>query len=137
VFCEVEDRSRCAFSTIIVASGSHAVLTPRFFLMIDRYPNHEASKRIENSDEHKEELSKLRSPDGDYHHGFHSGVLAAARMFREQSKIVHINEHDELDEEFWNEVEEHSKKMEESKEKFPHLDVNQFPAPELVESKDE
>jgi hypothetical protein len=60
----------------------------------DRYPNHEASKRLEASEDHREELEKLRSPDGDYFHGFHSGVLAAAKMFQEHADILHVNEHD-------------------------------------------
>jgi hypothetical protein len=43
--------------------------------------------------EHKEEIEKLRSDDGDFHHGFNSGVLAAVRMFMQKSDILHINEH--------------------------------------------
>ena len=61
---------------------------------VARYPNHEASKRLEASEDHREELEKLRSPDGDYFHGFHSGVLAAAKMFQEHADILHVNEHD-------------------------------------------
>jgi hypothetical protein len=56
----------------------------------DRYPNHEASKRIDK--EQKEEIEKLRSDDGDYHHGFNSGVLATVRMFKEKADILHIND---------------------------------------------
>lgn len=63
------------------------------FIHTGRYPNHEASKRLESSDEHREELEKLRSAEGDYHHGFHSGVLAASKMFQEHADILHVNEH--------------------------------------------
>jgi hypothetical protein len=61
---------------------------PRWFA--DRYPNHEASERIDQ--EHKEEIEKLRSDDGDFYHGFNSGLLAAARMFQAKADILHINE---------------------------------------------
>jgi len=59
-----------------------------------RYPSHEARKRIETSDDHREDLDKLKTQEADCHHGFHSGVLAAARMFKEQSDVLHVNEHD-------------------------------------------
>lgn len=62
-------------------------------LSAGRYPNHEASKRLESSEEHREELEKLRSADGDYYHGFHSGVLATANMFKDHADILHINKH--------------------------------------------
>jgi hypothetical protein len=55
----------------------------------DRYPNHEASKRIDG--EYKDDIEKLRGNDGDFHHGFHTGLLAASRMFKENSDILHIN----------------------------------------------
>lgn len=61
-----------------------------FFL--DRYPNHSASKRIDSSEAYKKDIEKLRSNDGDYHHGFNCGVLAAARMFADQADILHVNE---------------------------------------------
>ena len=38
-----------------------------------RYPNHQASKDIENGESYQEELKKLRSSDGDFYHGFNSG----------------------------------------------------------------
>lgn len=63
-------------------------------LHIDRYPNHEASKRLEASEEHREELQKLRGADGDYFHGLHSGILAASKMFQQHADILHINDHD-------------------------------------------
>jgi hypothetical protein len=40
------------------------------------------------------EISKLFTPDGDYHHGFHTGVLAASRLFKEQADILDVNEHE-------------------------------------------
>jgi hypothetical protein len=56
----------------------------------DRYPNHEASERIDK--EHKEDIEKLRGDDGDFYHGFNTGVLAAARMFNDKADILHIND---------------------------------------------
>lgn len=57
----------------------------------DRFPNHVDSKRIQDSEEHREDLELLKTDDADYHHGFQAGVLAAARMFKEHSDILHIN----------------------------------------------
>jgi hypothetical protein len=56
----------------------------------DRYPNHEASHRIDQ--EFKNEIEQLRGQDGDFFHGYNSGVLAAARLFRKQADILHIND---------------------------------------------
>ena len=58
----------------------------------DRYPNHAASSRIEKAEEYKEEIRKLRDSDGDFHHGFNTGVLAATRMFKEKADILHVND---------------------------------------------
>jgi len=57
-----------------------------------RHPNHAASKRIEKSEELREYISKLRSQDGDFHHGLNSGILAAARMFKDHANITHVSE---------------------------------------------
>jgi hypothetical protein len=59
--------------------------------MSARFPNHDVSKRIEQSEEHREDLELLRTNDADYHHGFQAGVLASARMFKEHSDILHVN----------------------------------------------
>mmetsp|Transcript_37462 Transcript_37462/g.76242 ORF Transcript_37462/g.76242 Transcript_37462/m.76242 type:complete len:149 (-) Transcript_37462:557-1003(-) len=59
-----------------------------------RYPNHEASKRIETAEEHQKALSKLRGPDCDFHHGFNSGLLAASRMFKDHADISHLELHE-------------------------------------------
>lgn len=60
-----------------------------FFLLADRFPNHEACSRIDS--EHAGEIEKLRGEDGDFHHGFNSGLLAATRLFKEKADILHIN----------------------------------------------
>jgi hypothetical protein len=70
---------------IIILLVLHSIFT-------DRYPNHEASKRIDQAKEYQEEIQKLRSDDGDFYHGFNCGVLAAARLFSDQSDITHVNE---------------------------------------------
>ena len=59
------------------------------FRFAARYPSHEASKWLDHSKEHSHDIDDLHSPDGDFHHGFNSGVLAAARMFKEQADVVH------------------------------------------------
>lgn len=57
--------------------------------------------------------------DGDFHHGFNSGVLAAARMFKD---------HAEVDFETVQEAAPAIKEnIEESKKSFPDLSVNEFP----------
>lgn len=61
-------------------------------LMTGRYPNHATSKKLDKSEEHRTEIEKLRSADGDYHHGFHCGLLAASRLFKDHSDILHVNE---------------------------------------------
>ena len=98
------------------------------WLLLDRYHNHEASKRIEK--EYSDEIEKLRSDDGDFHHGFNSGLLAATRMFNEQADILHINGFDEMTKDFQNEAGTHTETSDKTKESFPNLEVshNKFPA---------
>lgn len=93
-----------------------------------RYPNHEASNRIENSEAHRVELEKLKTLDCDYHHGFNSGVLATTRLFKQISEASH----QVLDEEPIPENEEklvikHQDKVEKLKDNFPDLSVDVFP----------
>lgn len=56
------------------------------FAFTDRHPNHEASERIDK--EYQEDIEKLRGEDGDFHHGFNSGVLAAARMAKSIAEVA-------------------------------------------------
>jgi tRNA nucleotidyltransferase (CCA-adding enzyme) len=70
----------------------------------------------------------LASPDADYFHGVHSGLLAASRMFQKQADILHINEHDEVTDVLLSEAAKHAKKVEESLEEFPRVDVGDLPA---------
>lgn len=79
-----------------------------------RYPNHDKSKFLDTSQEHKEDIEKLRSHDCDYHHGMNCGVLAATRMFKEISELIDHDgqENDPL------------KKVDEVKESFPDLSVD-------------
>jgi GNAT superfamily N-acetyltransferase len=55
-----------------------------------RYSNHEASSRIDKG--YKEEIPELRSDEGDFHHSFNSGVLAASPMFASQADVLHIKD---------------------------------------------
>jgi hypothetical protein len=52
-----------------------------------RFPTHPASKWLDHSKDHKDEINKLQGMDGDFYHGFNSGVLAAARMFKDHAEI--------------------------------------------------
>ena len=63
-----------------------------------RYPNHTSRKRIEQSEQHQEELEKLKTPEADFYHGMHTGLLAAARLFQQQADILHILDNDKNDE---------------------------------------
>jgi len=91
--------------------------------LLARFPNHKDHKRIE--EEHTEELKKLRTEDADYHHGLHTGCLAASRLFQSQSDILKINEYDEVSEEMMELAKEHSRKIAESLVAFPHVAVDQ------------
>lgn len=92
-----------------------------------RYPNSEARKRIEASDDFKEDLEKLSSMDADYHHGVHAGLLAASRMFGKQADILHVNKLEEVSDEFLKVAAQHEQKVEEAKEEFPKVEVAPVP----------
>lgn len=53
-----------------------------------RYPNHKDSKRIEQSEEHNQELQNLKGKDGDFYHGMNSGILASSRLFFQIANIT-------------------------------------------------
>ena len=72
-----------------------------------RYPHHPASKMIENSEPHRKELEKLISIDGDFHHGFNSGVFVGS------------DDNDGL-------VQKHEEKVEKLKTNFADLAVETF-----------
>eukprot|EP00804_Cyclotella_cryptica_P014172 CCRYP_005599-RA/>CCRYP_005599-RA protein AED:0.32 eAED:0.32 QI:71/1/1/1/1/1/3/427/169 len=84
-----------------------------------RFPTHAASKWLDHSKEHKSDIEKLHSIDGDFHHGFNSGVLAASRMFRDHADLDVGSVQDATP--------VHTEKIEESKKSFPDLSVNEFP----------
>lgn len=75
----------------------------------------------------------LRTAEADFHHGFHSGVLAAARMFKEQSDILHINEYDEVNDKMIADASRHLEKIDEAHNNFerrrslPQVTENEFP----------
>ena len=56
-----------------------------------RYPSHQVSKWLDSSKEHSVDIDNLHSVDGDFHHGFNSGVLAASRMFKDHADVSHIS----------------------------------------------
>ena len=84
-----------------------------------RFPTHAASKWLDHSKEHKSDIEKLHSIDGDFYHGFNSGVLAASRLFREHTDLDFGSIQDAAS--------AHKEKIEESKRSFPDLSVNEFP----------
>jgi hypothetical protein len=106
---------------------SNLSIVDAFFINVtDRYPNHKESKRID--EEHKEEIEKLRSEDGDFHHGFNTGLLAAARMFREKADVLHINKFEELTPDLLAEASKHKQKIQQARGNFPQTEVtNEFP----------
>ena len=98
-----------------------------------RYPCHEDSKRIETSEEHQEDIEKLRGYDGDYHHGFNAGVLAMAHLVQDLSDSSHHEKVlDSTNIATGDTVEAFSNSFSESvdkaKTKFPDLRVNVFPS---------
>lgn len=95
----------------------------------DRYPNHKESKRIDQ--QHKAEIEKLRSEDGDFHHGFNTGLLAAARMFKDKADVAHINKFEELTPGLLAEASKHRQRIQEARGSFPQTEVtNDFPKQE-------
>ena len=92
-----------------------------FILTTARFPTHPASKWLDHSKDHKDEIDKLHSMDGDFHHGFNSGVLAAARMFKDHAESADVAF------ESAKEAPSMKKNIYESKRSFPDLSVNTFP----------
>ncbi len=56
-----------------------------------RYPSHQVSKWLDSSKEHSRDIDNLHSVDGDFHHGFNSGVLAASRLFKDHADVSHVS----------------------------------------------
>lgn len=95
--------------------------------MTGRYPLHPERKRIER--QHSEELEKLKTPEGDYHHGIHAGILATTRMFEKQAEsILSVEEQDDIPPEALLSVaKEHEQVVKETKEAFPEVTVDSKP----------
>mmetsp|Transcript_28869 Transcript_28869/g.44374 ORF Transcript_28869/g.44374 Transcript_28869/m.44374 type:complete len:160 (+) Transcript_28869:1-480(+) len=93
-----------------------------------RFPNHEVSKWLDHSEEHREDIRNLRSDDGDFHHGFNSGVLAATRMFMDHADLSHVNNFEKENADALIQAEQqHTTRVETSRAAFPKLDVEGFP----------
>lgn len=94
-----------------------------------RFPLHEDRKRIER--QHSNEIEKLHTNDGDYHHGIHSGILAASRMFKKHADIVeHIEDEEDVPsaDEIITIASEHKEKVEETKKNYPEVHVDAPPS---------
>ncbi|KAL7565980.1 hypothetical protein ACA910_011003 [Epithemia clementina (nom. ined.)] len=92
-----------------------------------RYPNHEARYRIENAEEYRDELAKLKTGEGDFHHGVHTGLLAATRLFKDCADISHINDHQEVTADLLGAFGDHVKKVAKKHAQFPKVEVEKFP----------
>ncbi|KAL7490998.1 hypothetical protein ACHAWT_000476 [Skeletonema menzelii] len=93
-----------------------------------RYPSHQVSKWLDSSKEHSRDIDNLHSVDGDFHHGFNSGVLAASRMFKDHADVSHVsNDPEEVFDSAHQAVKKHQEKIEESKEAFPNASADTFP----------
>ena len=97
--------------------GSHSQPLCRLFRYTARYPIHSERKRIEK--DHAGELAKLHTADGDFFHGTHAGVLATARMFKEQADVLHVKDHQDI-----------KKITEQTKDAFPDMAVTSNPSKE-------
>ena len=89
-----------------------------------RLYNHPATKRIEETLEYNVAIKELQGKDGDFQHGFNSGILATARLYRDYvsydfNESIHWKKEKILD--------EISKKIEQSNNSFPNLEVAEFP----------
>jgi len=95
-----------------------------------RFPNHQDTNWIEKAPEYQNEISKLRGNDGDFYHGFNSGVLATSRMFKQLVNTPALSTTDKS--EFFLKHEsilsEQKEKFQEAKMSFPKLDVDMFPS---------
>ena len=95
-------------------------------LCTGRYPNHSERSRLEQ--EHSKELEKLASPEADFYHGVHVGMLAAFRMIKEHADILHVNQFgDDAIDALLSEASKHQKKMEESVNAFPQIETTELP----------
>ncbi|KAK1737216.1 hypothetical protein QTG54_012083 [Skeletonema marinoi] len=93
-----------------------------------RYPSHQVSKWLDSSKEHSHDIDNLHSTDGDFHHGFNSGVLAASRLFKDHADVSHVDkDSDDLFGSAHQAVMKHQEKIEESKEAFPNASADTFP----------
>ena len=94
-----------------------------------RFPTKTASKRIEN--ERREDVSKLKGIDGDFHHGFNSAMLAASRLFKEYASVPNLDDNfsdDEVD----NLMSSHAERINQSVESFPNFYIS----PQQVEAEE-
>eukprot|EP00573_Skeletonema_grethae_P013535 CAMPEP_0201697302 /NCGR_PEP_ID=MMETSP0578-20130828/10536_1 /ASSEMBLY_ACC=CAM_ASM_000663 /TAXON_ID=267565 /ORGANISM="Skeletonema grethea, Strain CCMP 1804" /LENGTH=176 /DNA_ID=CAMNT_0048183437 /DNA_START=33 /DNA_END=563 /DNA_ORIENTATION=+ len=93
-----------------------------------RYPSHQVSKWLDNSKEHSRDIDNLHSTDGDFHHGFNSGVLAASRMFKDHAEVSHVDsDSEDVFDSAHQAVVKHQEKIEESREAFPNASADTFP----------
>ena len=91
-----------------------------------RFPNHEKSKQLETSEDHREDIQKLRGKDSDYHYGMNCGVLAISRLFKEISDLSHVVDADDenIIDRHEDMMQGHREKVKGAKECFPNLTVD-------------
>jgi len=91
-----------------------------------RFPNHEKSKRLETSEDHREDITKLRGKFSDYYHGMNCGVLATSRLFIEITDVTHIlgTNDEKLIAAHEDMIQTHHAKVKNAKDSFPNLNVD-------------
>ena len=84
---------RLLYLTVMIGSLTimHCIDLSLPLVSTARYPSHQVSKWLDSSKEHSRDIDNLHSVDGDFHHGFNSGVLAASRMFKDHADVSHVS----------------------------------------------
>lgn len=75
---------------LIITMSANRIMNNVECLITARYPAHEVSKWLDHSEEHSTDIDNLHGADGDFHHGFNSGVLAASRMFKDHADVSEV-----------------------------------------------
>jgi hypothetical protein len=83
------NRSKCISYDYCISLSSFT--NRSCFASTARYPSHQVSKWLDSSKEHSRDIDNLHSADGDFHHGFNSGVLAASRLFKDHADVSHVD----------------------------------------------
>lgn len=94
------------------------------------FSNDENVLRLLSSPEHREAIGKLLGPEREYFHGFNSGLLAAARMYKEHARMPTQDKMEVSN--LWEEIMlglslKHSDQAEASRKDFPNTETSGWP----------